>query len=786
MTFVSYAQNFEDVMLWRALRHVERGFYIDVGAADPDRDSVTRSFYEHGWSGINAEPVEASFRRIAATRLRDVNLSVAVGREPGSATLHVVDGTGLSTIHERSLPAIGRAGFASRAVRVEMTTLTEICRSYVAGRRPDEAIHFLKVDAEGAEADVLAGADFSRFRPWVVLVEATAPLSSEQTHGEWEPALLAADYCFAYFDGLNRFYIAAEHRDALSPHFAVPPNVFDDFISVADADAARRIAEADAHRRDALEQVREVERRAHAITAATAEANALARARAREVAALNQALRAEQVMRAQERGALQAAETSLQTIRQSTSWRVTSPLRRAVSSFKKSSAAGEAPRLTDGTAPQPVARAAEPPRTSKRLRRAVHQFHSGSATGDAVTNSMFLIRNLLRAQGYTSEIFVEHVDPALAGNLKSIDALPDHDDFVLIVHHSMGYDAFERIASHPAPKVLYYHNITPPPLLEGMPVLQRYAALGRVQLASLRGRVAATLAVSEYNAVELWSLGFDDARASMLLFDVDSLVATAARTSDARRTEAFTVLFVGRVVLSKAQHELIAAYAAFASAFEGPSRLVIVGRHGDANEPYMARLTALIRDNGLDDQVTLTGLVSDDELHQWYRAADLYVSFSHHEGFGVPLIEAIAHGVPVLARSSGADTVYARRRGRVFYGDRRCRIANAGTRDGRARPRGTGCAGFRIAGPVFARSPKSSAAASAGGSRGDCAGGRGHGGAVGREHAVHRRGARQRKLQPGRDQPRPGVCAGGGAARRRAARGRRRRGDRRPFEGSGE
>ncbi len=93
-------------------------------------------------------------------------------------------------------------------------------------------VHFLKIDVEGAEGAVLQGADFAAYRPWIVLAEATVPLTQEENYAGWEPILAAADYQFVWFDGLNRFYVAAERHAALSPHFRVPPNCFDRFVVV--------------------------------------------------------------------------------------------------------------------------------------------------------------------------------------------------------------------------------------------------------------------------------------------------------------------------------------------------------------------------------------------------------------------------------------------------------------------------------------------------------------------------------------------------------------------------
>jgi hypothetical protein len=97
MPFISYAQNYEDVILWRALRDVEKGFYVDVGAADPQEWSVTRAFYDRGWSGINIEPLDEYFDKLTQARPRDINLRVALGRAAGRRTLHTIAGTGLST-----------------------------------------------------------------------------------------------------------------------------------------------------------------------------------------------------------------------------------------------------------------------------------------------------------------------------------------------------------------------------------------------------------------------------------------------------------------------------------------------------------------------------------------------------------------------------------------------------------------------------------------------------------------------------------------------------------------
>lgn len=233
-SFVSYAQNFEDVMLWRALGHIERGFYVDCGACDPTEHSVTKAFYDRGWRGINIEPIPAFAQRLKEQRPDDVNLAVAVAEQAGVVTVHEFAATGLSTMIGDIAEDHVRAGFAARTIQVPALTLADILRD---ATQPE--IHFLKIDVEGAEYAALAGAALETYRPWVVIVESTMPLQGDKlSHAEWEPLLTERGYDFVYFDRLNRFYVAAEHSE-LKPAFTSPPNVFDDFIQIAAFDAMR-------------------------------------------------------------------------------------------------------------------------------------------------------------------------------------------------------------------------------------------------------------------------------------------------------------------------------------------------------------------------------------------------------------------------------------------------------------------------------------------------------------------------------------------------------------------
>jgi FkbM family methyltransferase len=230
MSFISYAQNFEDVMLWRALDDVTKGFYIDVGAHHPDHDSVTKSFYDKGWHGINIEPVTQWFDLLESKRKRDVNILTAVGSSEGDLNFYEIPGTGLSTLDE-SVARLHALDSEYEVItrNIPVRTLTDICKEYNI-----EDIHFLKIDVEGAEKLVIQGVDFNSINPWVILIESTYPNTQNESYSSWEFMLIDAGYIFVYFDGLNRFYVSSEHKE-LSQRFTSPPNVFDDFSFALDS-----------------------------------------------------------------------------------------------------------------------------------------------------------------------------------------------------------------------------------------------------------------------------------------------------------------------------------------------------------------------------------------------------------------------------------------------------------------------------------------------------------------------------------------------------------------------
>jgi FkbM family methyltransferase len=219
VTFISYAQNFEDIRLWRALKTVENGFYIDVGANDPTHDSVTKAFYDHGWTGINVEPMPNYYEALCQQRPKDTNLQCVAGESADSLTFYGIAGTGLSTVDPAMAQMHKDAGMDVRSQTVQSRTLTSICEEHAQGR----PIHFLKIDVEGHEEIVLRGMDFTQWRPWVILIE--TPWDRDQT---WETLVTGAGYQSILFDGINTYYLAEEHLN-LKPAFDIPPCNLDEF-----------------------------------------------------------------------------------------------------------------------------------------------------------------------------------------------------------------------------------------------------------------------------------------------------------------------------------------------------------------------------------------------------------------------------------------------------------------------------------------------------------------------------------------------------------------------------
>lgn len=298
--------------------------------------------------------------------------------------------------------------------------------------------------------------------------------------------------------------------------------------------------------------------------------------------------------------------------------------------------------------------------------KAVHQLLAGFAFGDAISNQAVLVRDYLRAQGYSSEIYAESVAPdATRAVVKFAPGLIGADAG-LIYHHSIGCGLTDFLVGFQGRRCLIYHNITPPQMVaEHEPELARLLQQGLDDLPRLAGLFPVCAGVSAFNAGELTQNGFHDPEVMPICVDPAKWnISTPAHRMFELQDGRTNIIFVGRIVANKCQHDLIQAFSLYRR-FNPASRLILIGGYDPASS-YFQYLEKFIIDCGLGGDVFFAGKVDDHHLHAYYRTAHLYWSMSEHEGFGVPFIEAMWFDVPVLAFKSSAIPETLGRAGVLF------------------------------------------------------------------------------------------------------------------------
>jgi len=288
--------------------------------------------------------------------------------------------------------------------------------------------------------------------------------------------------------------------------------------------------------------------------------------------------------------------------------------------------------------------------------RFAHQFNPVIAYGDAVGNDCLELQRIFWSAGVRSDLFASEAKPEMRAFTRSWDDLEliQRRDGLLLVHHSIGTQAVPKVLASPARKAIVYHNITPGHYFAGLnDYLKTYAELGREQLKELAKAAEFGIADSEYNRKELEAAGVANTAVVPALVDWEDFdrppdPEVARELADERTA----ILTVGQILPHKAVHDVVAAFAKYRES-DRTAHLYLVGPTAMSGS-YLDRVRGEIRRLGLDGAVTLTGSVTIEQLVAYYRGATAFLTLSEHEGFCVPLLEAMRSELPVVANAAAA------------------------------------------------------------------------------------------------------------------------------------
>jgi len=285
---------------------------------------------------------------------------------------------------------------------------------------------------------------------------------------------------------------------------------------------------------------------------------------------------------------------------------------------------------------------------------AINQFLPNLEYGDAISNHAIWIRDQLRNWGYRSEIYVRYIDYRVGGECHGFTPDALHASDAAIYHHSIGTEITPHLLEFRGPKCLIYHNITPAEFfLPYRPEFAKILAQGREDLRLLAGQFPLSCGDSAFNASELAKAGFRQPGILPLAIDPAKWAAPPdPQLMETLQDGRTNVLFVGRFAPNKKQDDLVAAFSHYL-ALDPSARLILVGKP-EESDPYVKHVRDIVSSLDLKESVVFTGSITDTQLAAYYRTAHLFWSMSEHEGFCVPLIEAMWFDVPVLAFKSSA------------------------------------------------------------------------------------------------------------------------------------
>ncbi|RLA72189.1 MAG: hypothetical protein DRG30_07630 [Epsilonproteobacteria bacterium] len=637
MSFISYAQNFEDVMLWRALKSVKNGFYIDVGANHPEDDSVTKAFYDQGWSGINIEPEERFFDLLQSGRDRDTNLDFAISNQKDDIKLYVFETRGWSTNDISVAKEHEKEGHDYQTKSIKTKSLDQVCKESQA-----EDIHFLKIDVEGAEKSVLESFSFGQYRPWIIVIEATKPNTDIDVSREWEFILFDHDYLFAYFDGINKYYVAKE-QSSLLENFSYPPNAFDDFISINQHRAEMRARECEANLNRAE------------LRATECEAN-LNRAELRATECESKMnLASKKVVESQ--AIAHNAERHYMEIIDSSSWKVTKPLRELKDMIHKLREKSIDRVDTDNK------------EENRQLLVDVSQIYfDDNQTGiQRVIHNIIKELSSLSIKGYRLLPIYATMEKEYHYTSK-FNSESEHastlDEQPVVVGEGdifLGLD----LTAHLFPNIeetlkqwrendvsINYVIYDIIPLLHPQFTTEGMDEYFRTWLNGLMGHADRLICISQSVADELLIYTDDnfpstEHRPEITSFHLGAGIGNYAGVEKLPAIEEkLTFLMVGTVEPRKGHSQVLSAFEKLWS--EGQDiNLVIVGKKGWMVEDLLEKIATISEQN--QHLIWLEG-ISDEYLSSLYASSNCLIIASETEGFGLPMIEAAKYDLPIIAR----------------------------------------------------------------------------------------------------------------------------------------
>jgi len=284
----------------------------------------------------------------------------------------------------------------------------------------------------------------------------------------------------------------------------------------------------------------------------------------------------------------------------------------------------------------------------------IHQFTPNMRAGDSLTNALIYTQKLLRELGFNSEIYLAktHVDINLKHQFYHISQYNQDKTNILFYHHSTGHQYHEEIMQFQDKKILIYHNITPEFFFKHDLNAQKNCNLGREQLANSAKYFIGSFAPSKYNCKELKYYNYPNPTVLTILSDLNKQILYRPNEQLVQKYHnLYNIIFVGRVVSNKMQHQLIdIAYSLKKQGLKN-FKIHIIG--GNSQDSYMRFIKNYARKLDILREVTITGKVNNEDLVAYYKLADLYLSVSEHEGFGMPQIEAMKYDTPVLTYNTG-------------------------------------------------------------------------------------------------------------------------------------